>query len=217
MLHVGCDLALAFYSVLVSHTHTHTLSLSLSLYIYIYYLKVMLVTTSHTLGKLAVMVMVLSNLSLIAEPFLSRLVSTTFSARQSRCCKRTDSTVCMGPGMGRKGNRGPHKRRLQLGVEERKLPQRPSLQPDLLKDLVVPVKDDPLMNEVLTIVKAADKRKAEDIKALRVSRLTTSTEFMVIMQANNRIQNQAIAAAIIDDMKEAHARFVCFPYNFVYE
>ncbi len=168
----------------------------------------MLVTSSHTLGMLVVMGTVLSDLSLIAESFSPRLVSTAFSGRQSRCCKRTDSTVYMGAGMGRKGNRGPHKRRLQLDVERRKLPQRPSLQPDLLKDLVAPLKDDPLMNEVLTIVKAADKRKAEDIKALRVSSLTTSTEFMVIMQANNRIQNQAIATAIIDDMEEAHARSV---------
>ncbi len=109
--------------------------------------------------------------------------------------------------MGRRGNRGPHKRRLQLDVEERKLPLRPSLQPDLLKD-IVSLKDDPLMNEVLTIVRAADKRKAKDIRALRVSSLTTTAEFMVIMQANNRIQNQAIATAIIDDMEEAHARSV---------
>ncbi len=204
MLHVGCDLALAFYPVLV----LVVFSLFLSLYIYIYYHKAMLVTGSYTLGMLVVMGNVLSDLSLIAESFSPRLVSTAFSGRQSRCCKRTDSTVYMGAGMGRKGNRGPHKRRLQLDVEQRKLPQRPSLQLDLLKDLVVPLKDDPLMNEVLTIVKAADKRKAEDIRALRVSSLTTSTEFMVIMQANNRIQNQAIATAIIDDMEEAHARSV---------
>ncbi len=109
--------------------------------------------------------------------------------------------------MGRKGNHGPNKRRLRLDVEGRTLPLRPSLQPDLLKDLV-PLKDDPVMNEVLTIVRAADKRKAEDIKALRVSSLTTVAEFMVVMQANSRIQNQAIAAAIIDDMEEAHTRSV---------
>ncbi len=160
-------------------------------------------------GALVVMGMVLSDLSLITESFSPRFVCTVFLGRQSvSCCKTTTgSSVYMGAGMGRKGNHGPNKRRLRLDVEGRTLPLRPSLQPDLLKDLV-PLKDDPVMNEVLTIVRAADKRKAEDIKALRVSSLTTVAEFMVVMQANSRIQNQAIAAAIIDDMEEAHTRSV---------
>ncbi len=142
---------------------------------------------------------------MIAESFSPRFVCDVFSGWQSCCARTMDRSVYMG--MGRRGNRGPHKRRLQLDVEERKLPLKPCLQPDLLKDLKS-LKDDPLMNEVVTIVRAADGRKAKDIRALRVSSLTTTAEFMLIMQVNNRIQNQAIATAIMDDMKEAHARSV---------
>lgn len=77
--------------------------------------------------------------------------------------------------------------------------------PDLFGS-VVPIEEDPLVPCVETIARAADKRKAEGILALRVSHLTVTTEFFVNMVGNSRPQNQAIAAAIEDDMKEMHGR-----------
>ena len=71
---------------------------------------------------------------------------------------------------------------------------------------IVPIDEDPLVPCVQTIARAADKRKAEGILALRVSHLTVTTEFFVNMVGNSRPQNQAIAAAIEDDMKETHGR-----------
>jgi ribosome-associated protein len=68
------------------------------------------------------------------------------------------------------------------------------------------VSDDPLVSELHTIAKAGDKRKAEQITALRVSHLTVTTEFFVTMVGNSRPQNQAIAAAIQEDMEEFHGR-----------
>lgn len=62
--------------------------------------------------------------------------------------------------------------------------------------------EDELAHLVKTIAKAADKRKAEDIKAIRVSKLTATTAFIVIVSGNSRPQNQAIAAAISDDVEQ---------------
>lgn len=66
--------------------------------------------------------------------------------------------------------------------------------------------DDPLIPLIETITRAADKRKAEGIRAMRVSHLTVTTEFFVNMVGNSRPQNQAIAAAIVEDVQEQHGR-----------
>jgi ribosome-associated protein len=68
------------------------------------------------------------------------------------------------------------------------------------------VSEDPLIPQIETIVRAADKRKAEAIMALRLTKITTATEFMVIMVGNSRPQNAAIAAAIEEDMILQHNR-----------
>ena len=68
----------------------------------------------------------------------------------------------------------------------------------------VPVEDDPSADLVRCIVKAADGRKAENIVALRVSPVSTLTSFLVILSGNSRPQNQAIAAAIKDDVQEEY-------------
>ncbi|CAJ1958380.1 unnamed protein product [Cylindrotheca closterium] len=60
--------------------------------------------------------------------------------------------------------------------------------------------DDELADLVRCIVRAADGRKAENIVALRVSTVSTLTTFVVISSGNSRPQNQAIAAAIKDDV-----------------
>lgn len=63
--------------------------------------------------------------------------------------------------------------------------------------------DDELAPVVKEIVMAADGRKAQDIVALRVSKCTSLTSFVLILCGNSRPQNQAIAASIRDSMKEA--------------
>jgi len=66
-----------------------------------------------------------------------------------------------------------------------------------------PPEDDELAPFVRTVAKAADMRKAEGIIAMRVSKLSTVASFVVICTGNSRPQNQAIAAAIADDVEEA--------------
>jgi len=68
----------------------------------------------------------------------------------------------------------------------------------------VPIQEDPSSDLVRAIVKAADGRKAENIVALRVSPVSTLTNFMVILSGNSRPQNQAIAAAIRNDIMEEY-------------
>mmetsp|Transcript_14635 Transcript_14635/g.20691 ORF Transcript_14635/g.20691 Transcript_14635/m.20691 type:complete len:230 (-) Transcript_14635:125-814(-) len=62
--------------------------------------------------------------------------------------------------------------------------------------------DDEDAELVRCIVKAADGRKAEDVVALRISHVSTMTSFLVICSGNSRPQNQAIAAAISNDVQE---------------
>jgi len=52
------------------------------------------------------------------------------------------------------------------------------------------------------IVRAADGRKADDIVALKVHHISTLTSVLVVLSGNSRPQNQAIAAAIVKDVKE---------------
>ena len=64
--------------------------------------------------------------------------------------------------------------------------------PDLTDDLVL----------VRSIVKAGDGRKAEEIVGLQVAQVSTLTSYMVFLSGNSRPQNQAIAAAIADQVEE---------------
>lgn len=72
---------------------------------------------------------------------------------------------------------------------------------DIIK---VPPEQDDLADMVRTICRAADGRKAEDIVAMRVSKISTLTSFLVICSGNSRPQNQAIVAAISDSMMEEY-------------
>ena len=65
-----------------------------------------------------------------------------------------------------------------------------------------PPQDDELAPLVRKIAKAADMRKAEGIVAMRISKVSTVAGFVVICTGNSRPQNQAIAAAIQDDVEE---------------
>lgn len=67
-----------------------------------------------------------------------------------------------------------------------------------------PVSADPLAPLIRTIVRAADLRKASDVVALRVTQCTSVTDFVVIASGTSRPQNQAIAAAVADDVAEGY-------------
>uniref|UniRef100_A0A7S1ZAM7 Ribosome silencing factor n=1 Tax=Trieres chinensis TaxID=1514140 RepID=A0A7S1ZAM7_TRICV len=71
-------------------------------------------------------------------------------------------------------------------------------------DVTVPPELDDAAPLVRTIAAAADKRKGVDISALRVSKVTATTSFLVFATGNSRPQNDAIAKAIMDDVEEYH-------------
>lgn len=60
--------------------------------------------------------------------------------------------------------------------------------------------DDPTAPLVYAIARAADERKAQSVKAIRVTALTTTTSFFVVMCGKTRIQIQAIATNICDEV-----------------
>lgn len=66
------------------------------------------------------------------------------------------------------------------------------------------VNDDPLADFVETIVHAADMRKASDIVAIRVTKCTSLTNFIVVVSGTSRPQNQAIANSVMVDVEEKH-------------
>jgi len=76
----------------------------------------------------------------------------------------------------------------------------------MLEDTYEEVLDHPDLTDdlqrVKIIAKAADDRKADDIVSLQVAQCTTMTSYLVIVSGNSRPQNQAIAAAIKEDMEE---------------
>lgn len=69
-------------------------------------------------------------------------------------------------------------------------------------DIAVNPEDDDLADLVRCIVRAADGRKADNIVAMRVSKVSTVTSFVVIATGNSRPQNQAITAVVQDEVNE---------------
>jgi ribosome-associated protein len=68
----------------------------------------------------------------------------------------------------------------------------------------VPPERDELADLVRCVVRAADGRKADNVVAMRVSKVSTMTSFVVIVSGNSRPQNQAIAAAVKADVSEQY-------------
>lgn len=64
--------------------------------------------------------------------------------------------------------------------------------------------DKEILGLVQCIVMAADGRKADNVVALNVRRVSTMCNYLIILTGNSRPQNQAIASAICDDMKELY-------------
>ena len=65
---------------------------------------------------------------------------------------------------------------------------------------------DPLLGMVECIVKAADMRKASDTAAFYVKPATDIASFVVVTNGRSRPQNDAIAAAVVDDVEEFFQR-----------
>lgn len=83
--------------------------------------------------------------------------------------------------------------------------EEPRSSQDLVGDITFGTPEqDELADLVRTIVRAADGRKADNIVALRVSKVSTVTSFVVIVTGNSRPQNQAIAAAVKDDVQDRY-------------
>lgn len=72
-----------------------------------------------------------------------------------------------------------------------------------IDSIAVDPEDDDLAEMVKCIVRAADGRKADNIVAMRVSKVSTVTSFVVIATGNSRPQNQAITAVVKEDVEEA--------------
>ena len=68
--------------------------------------------------------------------------------------------------------------------------------------------DDPLSAFVSSIVKEADKRKGENIRALRVSKVSTLCSFIVFVSGNSKPQNQAISQAVKDCAEDEYDRII---------
>jgi hypothetical protein len=61
---------------------------------------------------------------------------------------------------------------------------------------IPPLNSDPLLPLIEVITKAADKRKANYIHAMRVFYCTEIAHWMLVIEGNSKAQNNAIAAAI---------------------
>lgn len=64
------------------------------------------------------------------------------------------------------------------------------------KELPTSLLNDPLLPAVTTIVTAASDRKVVEMEALRVAAWTDITSFVVVIEASNRPQIEAVAAHI---------------------
>ncbi|KAL3803704.1 hypothetical protein HJC23_003758 [Cyclotella cryptica] len=118
--------------------------------------------------------------------------------------------------MSRKGNRNPKfkrsidspsyasRRRPQINDVMDSITSPPSF-PHSVDPADLPpgsVNDDPLAEFVRAIVRAADMRKASDIVAMRVTKCTSLTNFIVVVSGTSRPQNQAIANSVMKDVEE---------------
>mmetsp|Transcript_14203 Transcript_14203/g.20289 ORF Transcript_14203/g.20289 Transcript_14203/m.20289 type:complete len:243 (+) Transcript_14203:69-797(+) len=121
-------------------------------------------------------------------------VSTHIGNRKIRSPQQSGLHMA-GPGGGRQS-----KKNQQEMIEFMNEPMEESV--DISRTSPGPPGDDDLAPLVRTIARAADMRKAEGIIALRVSKVSSVTGFVLVVSGNSRPQNQAIASAIIDEVKE---------------
>jgi len=105
----------------------------------------------------------------------------------------------MGKGRGKKAQQ----RKVDEFVESMEAPISPKVAEEIEDESSIPPpEEDPLADLVRCIAKAADKRKAENIRAIRISKLTAMTSFIVVVSGTSRPQNQAISASILQDVQD---------------
>lgn len=87
-----------------------------------------------------------------------------------------------------------------------------NLQPDTIlthdADRQPPIDKDETTKYVRTAVLSADMRKADDIVAIRISKLTYIASFVVIATGKNTPQIRAIGNTVEDDMAKTHGLHV---------
>jgi ribosome-associated protein len=66
--------------------------------------------------------------------------------------------------------------------------------------------DQLIFEQVKTAVRAADEKKAQDMLVLRLSAITEFTDYFVICTGNSTRQTQAIADAVIEELKKIKTR-----------
>jgi ribosome-associated protein len=66
--------------------------------------------------------------------------------------------------------------------------------------------DELIFEQVKVAVHAADEKKAQEILVLRLSAITEFTDYFIICTGNSTRQTQAIADAVIEELKKVKAR-----------
>jgi len=105
------------------------------------------------------------------------------------------------------GGKGGQSKKIQQEMIEfiERLPQEP-IDPTLV--VGQSPDNDELAPLVRSMAMAADLRKADNIVAMRVSKITSLCSFILICTGNSRPKNQAISAAITDAVVENFSEFV---------
>jgi ribosome-associated protein len=68
------------------------------------------------------------------------------------------------------------------------------------------VEDRQIFEQVKIAARAADEKKAQDIAVLRLSAITEFTDYFIICAGNSTRQTQAIADAVIEELKRVKTR-----------
>lgn len=143
----------------------------------------------------------ISSTPLDASSLLSSSVLSVSSSSSSSC---SPTALNMGgrTNKQRREDRGRHNN----GNEMLEFIDTPVTSKEMVGDIdsiAAAPEDDDLADLVRCIVRAADGRKADNIVAMRVSKVSTVTSFVVIATGNSRPQNQAITAVVKDEVEEA--------------
>ncbi|HZF37271.1 MAG TPA: ribosome silencing factor [Blastocatellia bacterium] len=70
----------------------------------------------------------------------------------------------------------------------------------------LPAEDRVIFEQVKAAARAADEKKAQSVVVLRLSALTEFTDYFVICAGNSTRQTQAIADAVIEELKRIKTR-----------
>lgn len=127
--------------------------------------------------------------------FICRYYSTRIPTIRKIKVFVTPLNMTMGPGGGRQTKKQVDEMMKFINKEVTESVDQSKVNPG-------PPTEDDLAPLIKVIAKAADMRKADDVVAMRIAKVSTIAGFVVICSGNSRPQNQAIAAAIKDDVEE---------------